>query len=342
METPVDRPASAGQDRVSAYLDLVAARDLTGARALVMAELLPDGDGLTRLIDRLLVPAMAEVGERWYQGRWNAVQEHVASGVTERALSAASVRARSRRPAADAPTVVVACPRGEGHLLPARFLAELLLEAGADVIVLGPPLPDRDLAAYLAETRPTALVLSCTEPLALPGVRDAIAASHSAQVPVLTGGAGLGPDERRARALGADGWAATAQEAMGALLEWREQPPALAVAEAEDREVSALRRLRDSFVDDVLGMLMQRVDPVGAHGAREREQARSDLKLVISSLSCALLVDDDRLFTAFVAWSRGLLAARGINGGVIDESLAVVNDVLGPGFPASHRLLTTA
>lgn len=339
MATRTDGPVVAP---VADYLDRVAARDVTGARALVLAELRSGGDGLRWVIEALLVPAMTEVGARWYDGRWNAAQEHVASGITESALSAASVRARSRRPAADSPTVVVACPRGEAHVLAARFAAELLAEAGADVIALGLPVPDRDLADYLVEVRPDALVLSCTEPLALPGARDAVAAAHGVGVPVLAGGAGLGPDDRRARVLGADGWARRPEEGLAVLRSWRAQPPELAVATAEDREVGALQRLRDSFVDDVLSALIRRVYVVGRYGEREVEQARGDLRLIVSSLACALLADDERLFVEFATWGRGLLEARSVPAAVLDESLAEIGDALGPGFPRTHGLLAAA
>lgn len=329
-------------DRVAEYLDLVAARDLRGARALLLSQVSARGDGLVTAIDEVLVPAMAEVGARWYDGRWNAAQEHVASGITDSALSVASVRVRRRRPPPEAPHVVVACPRGEDHVLPARFAAELLAATGVDVITLGPAVPEKDLARFLAETRPVTLLLSCTEPLALPGVRDATTAAHAVGIPVLAGGAGMGPDERRARAVGADGWAPSTADAARVLHAWRAQPPALTPRPRDDREVAALRRLRDSFFDDVLATLSQRDPAVRDYHERARERARADLRLIAHSLSCALLGADDELFTRYVVWSRGLLSRRGVDEYVIRESLVLFDDSLGPGFPGAHRLLAAA
>lgn len=343
MGTRVDGPADGPEiGLVGEYLDRLAAHDVRGARELVLAALVAGGDGLTRVIDELLVPAMAEVGSRWYDGRWNAAQEHVASGITEGALSAASVRARSRRPPPDAPHVVLACPRGEDHVLPARFAAELLVEAGADVILLGPAVPDPDLAGFLAETRPCALVLSCTEPLALPGVRDATATAHEVGIPVLGGGTALGPDARRSRVLGADAWARGPAEAVPLLRAWRDRPPALAEAAPEDPEVAALGQLRDSFFDEVLAAVVRRTAAVAGYRERELQQARSDLRLIVSSLACAMLCADDLLFTDYVAWGRGLLDARGVQAVVLDESLAVIDNALGADFPRAHRLLSAA
>jgi methanogenic corrinoid protein MtbC1 len=326
---------------VEEYLDRVAARDVRGARAMVLSELKASG-GLARVINELLAPAMTEVGDRWYDGRWNAAQEHVASGISEGALSAASVRGRVRRPPADAPTAVLACPRGEAHVLPARFAAELLVEAGADVIVLGLPVPERDLATFVATARPTALILSCTEPLALPGVRDAIAAAHEAGIPVLVGGSGFGDDERRGMVVGADGWARRPDEAVTMLRAWRDQRPELAEPALEDREVAALRRLGDSFLGDAMRALIARIDTTDSYRESEIVQARSDLQAIVTALSCALLCHDDELFADRTAWSRGMRDATGVRAAVLDAGIDVIEDSLGPGFPGSHRMLAAA
>ena len=52
VNAPVDGPDS-GQ--VGAYLDLVASRDVGGARTLVLSELSVGDGGLARVIDELLV-----------------------------------------------------------------------------------------------------------------------------------------------------------------------------------------------------------------------------------------------------------------------------------------------
>ena len=322
------RTGGSRENLVGEYLDRVAAHDVVGARALVLTELAGD-DGLSVLIDEILVPAMAEVGERWFDGRWSPAQEHVASGITESALSAASVRTRRRRPTADAPTAVLACPRGEDHVLPTRFAGELLIEAVADVIVVGLPVPDRDLSQFLVETRPSALVVSCTEPLALPGVRAAVVAAHRVGIPALVGGAGLGSDARRAVAVGADGWARRAEDAVRLLRAWREQPPALATARPEDPEVAALRDLPAGSVGDGLGP--------------EADQARAAVDKVVRALACSLLGDDERLVGETVTWIRGLFDARGIPVTLLDEALEATVDALDVrGLPQARELLASA
>jgi methanogenic corrinoid protein MtbC1 len=320
------RSGGSREHLVGEYLERVAAHDVVGARTLVLTELAPD-EGLSTLIVELLAPAMAEVGDRWYGGRWSASQEHVASGITESALSAASVRTRSRRPAPDAPTAVLVCPRGEEHVLPARFAGELLVEAGADVITLGLPVPDQDLADFLVEVRPSALVVSCTEPLAIPGVRAAVAAAHKAGVPALVGGAGLGEDGRRAAALGADGWALRSDDVIPVLRAWRERPPELARVRPESPEVAALQDLQGS--GDGLGV--------------ETERGRALVDVVLRALASALLGDDERLFTDKVTWIRGLFETRGTPLTVLDDAFSAADDALGDrDVPQARRLLASA
>jgi methanogenic corrinoid protein MtbC1 len=326
-------------DPIDHYLALAATRELRAARELVMGQLGESGRGLGVVIETLLVPAMTETGARWYDGRWNAAQECLASGLTDSVLSAASVRARMRPPPL-APTVVLMPPAGDDHQLPARLGGELLAEAGADVIALSVPPPDRDLVSFLADVRPSALMVTCTWPMALPGVRDAAVLAHRAGVPVMVGGAGLGPDDRRARALGADAWAPTALDALPLLRAWREHLPSLATAPPPDHEVGALNRLPAEAYTRAVDELARRGHQVATAG--EAAQVRADLRLTVDALASAVLSGDDRLFTEFLDWTRGLLAARRVSAAALPDGLAALRGVLGPEFPVSHRLLAGA
>jgi hypothetical protein len=61
-----------------------------------------------------------------------------------------------------------------------------------------------------------------------------------------------------------------------------------------------------------------------------------------AAVGCALLSRDDRLFTDYVAWTRGLLAARDMVDMVVRDGLAVLHDVRGSAYPASQGLIGTA
>ena len=77
---------------------------------------------------------MEQVGQLWQSALWSVIDEHIATGVAETALSAAAVVDRR------APTrghVVVACVEGDWHSLPARMVAEVLESEGWSVRFLG-------------------------------------------------------------------------------------------------------------------------------------------------------------------------------------------------------------
>ena len=208
--------------------------------------------------------------------------------------------------------------------------------------MLGLPVPDEDLADYLSESRPTALVLSCTEPLALVGVRDAVAAAHRVGCPVLVGGAGLGPDDRRARALGADGWAGGVGQAVAVLRRWRLNRPSSLPPRRRTERSSRCNGCMTRSSKTRSRSFSRRVESLRRYGQRQVEQVHGDLRLIVALLSCALLVQDDRLFSDFVRWNRGLDRARGSQDAVTEETLRVIDEALGAGFAGAHRMLAEA
>jgi methanogenic corrinoid protein MtbC1 len=325
-------------ERVRRFLELAAAREVRAARELVLEYLAESGDDMVALIQQLLAPAMVETGARWYDGRWNAAQEHLASGLTDGVLSAASVRLRRGRPPVGAPSVVLACPRGEDHLLAARFAGELFAELGVDVITLGPPLPDPDLHAFLAAVRPDALVVSCTWPLALHGVRDLVVVAHRAGVPVLVGGAALGADDRRAEAIGADGWAPELADSLPLLRAWSARRPNTLASPRPNTEAEALRRLPSSVLEDAVIQLPEQQRELLTYDA-EPAYLLPNVRQVVGALSTANLVEDDKVFLDFVDWARGLLTQRGYDDRSVRARLTAVETALAAGYPHARRLL---
>ena len=275
--------------------------------------LLDGGLPLQDVIRQLLVPAQREVGHRWETGRWSVAEEHLATSVVDAVLAAAAFRAgRVHTEGEGGWPVLVVSPEGEWHQLPARMVATLLAEVGIAAVNLGPSLPERDLQRVLAGRRYGAVVLSCTLATSLVTAAGAVRAAHEANVPVLAGGQGFGPDGRRAQALGADGWADSTEVAAELLGRWRVSPPALAVPsvvalaeplaaavgpDARRRVVERLRRRRPVVVPDEPSPLAATYD---------------DLGHVLRHLDAALAVDDPRLFLDFTRWLAGVLTVRGV------------------------------
>jgi methylmalonyl-CoA mutase cobalamin-binding subunit len=104
--------------------------------------------------------------------------------------------------------VIVAMPPGERHGLGVAMLADILADAGYEVLNLGPDTPTASLtAAMRAAGSLAAVVVSVVdiERRAAAGRLLAAARRERPSVPRLVGGNAI-PDERVARDLGADGW----------------------------------------------------------------------------------------------------------------------------------------
>ncbi len=168
----------------------------------------------------VLRPAMNEIGDEWAGGLLDVADEHRASAVAARVIG--RLGPRFARRGRSRGTVVTATPPGDLHGLGLAVVADLLRGARFEVVDLGPNTPPSSLAKAVAEAnRLTAVAISAHDPDGADRVVVAVAAARSAAdgVLVLLGGSAIeGPDH--ARALGADGYAATGRAAV-ALVEER-------------------------------------------------------------------------------------------------------------------------
>ena len=144
-------------ETVDAYLDQAIGREPRAGVRLAL-ELLDQGVPSDAVIVDLLGAAQREVGERWLRDEWTVADEHLASGVTQKALDAVAN-------AIEAPVphgfVIVACAEGDWHSLPAQMFAEQLRANGFAVAFLGASTPADHVAKLIARRRPDALTVSC-------------------------------------------------------------------------------------------------------------------------------------------------------------------------------------
>lgn len=117
--------------------------------------------GLTveTLADRIIAPAMAQVGREWQAGQLDVWQEHRATQLCAAALYEwkDELEARAER---NRLLAVGGAPEGDPYLL-ATLLAQLvLLDAGWEAVNLGPNTPLPSLAKAVGELRPQLLWLS--------------------------------------------------------------------------------------------------------------------------------------------------------------------------------------
>lgn len=308
----------------------------------LVAEQLDRGATVTELVTGLLAPAQALVGERWHAGSYTISQEHTASATIEDALGLLAphtpqdaVRGR----------VALVCAAGEWHTTPARMAALGLRDAGWKVDFLGGSTPPDHLAEALRHTRPNFLAVSATLPLSLVGVPPLVQAAHDLGIPVLAGGRAFGPDDRRARVLGADGHAPDLATADVLLSSWMDVPPQLGNPAVDDdvrAERATLATRRTAVVDGTHDELARALPAMDAHDARQRHRTRRDIDSTVQFLDAALLVDDPTLLTDYVVWLGTLLEHRGVPGQVVDRSLQVLRAMLGPDVPRARWMLDQA
>lgn len=334
--TTAPPPSLDDPDFADHFLRLVGDGDEYGAVEAVN-ELLDAGVPAQRIMIDLIAPTQARVGELWAANEWSVAREHAATAISERALSAVAARTRVRPSRG---RITIACVDGEWHALPVRILAETLRLDGWRVDFLGASVPGPHLVTHLHQTGPDAVALSCMIPLRLPRAHAAIAACRSAGVPVIAGGRGFGPDGRYATRLGADAWAAGAEEAATRLAgDW---PPAVVQADdvsfLGDDEYTYVVRHRAGLIGTGMERLAAAYPAMGRYDQRQTDATADDMGHIVDFLAAALYVGDDRIVTDFVDWTAAVLDARGVPAVALAAGLRTIRAQVAD-FPRATSML---
>jgi methanogenic corrinoid protein MtbC1 len=318
------------------YLELIGDGDEYGAVELVLG-LLDDGVPPERLLVDLIGGAQARVGALWAADEWSIAREHAATAVSERAVAAVAAHSTVR------PTrgrVAIACVDGEWHALPVRILAEVLRLDGWRADFLGANVPGPHLITHLHQTGPDAVALSCMLATRLPRAHAAISACRTAGVPVIAGGPGFGPGGRYAQHLGADAWAADAEEAVKRLAaNW---PPPMRDPQISaflgDDEYTFVVRQRPALIGTAMGRLAGDYPPVRDYDQRQLDATADDMGHIVDFLAAALYVSETKIFTDFAAWTGAVLAARGVPPAALRAGLFLVREQLGD-YPVATAVI---
>lgn len=312
-------------EHLAAFLGHLDARDARAATDLAV-DLALRGASLPDLFARLIGPAQAEVGRRWSQDAYSVADEHAATAIVDAVVAVLATQVPPQ--ASGGPRVALTCPEGEWHVLPARLTAEVLRWGGCPTTFLGGSLPAHHLARFLAATPVDVVAVSCTTPLALPGVLASVEVAHAAGLPVLAGGRALGPDGRRARTLGADLWAPDAQTALDLLA--APLPVELATSTAAVADAEAIAAARDELVDRAVAVLEAGPADYASYDDAQRARTAEDLGYLVEVAAAALLVGDPTVFTDLVVWLDEVLVHRGVPAGTLERSLALLEAADGP------------
>ena len=191
------------------------AAQLRGDRREALRLLLQEGveRGLGALeLHAVIAEAQRQIGALWQQDRISVAQEHMATAISQLALS--HVYQHAALPVANGKRVLVACVEGEQHDFPARLVADALDLAGFDVRFLGANVPSDHLLAMLVQEPPDLLVLSVTMAFNVPALREVVALirARAAALPVAVGGGACAWQQDLAREVGADLTARSAAE----------------------------------------------------------------------------------------------------------------------------------
>lgn len=181
------------------YLDALRADDGPGAYRIASGGL-REGMEIPALYQRVIAPAMHEIGRLWEQGALTVADEHLATALTHRVLAALRPPppAEDGAAAEDPPRgrVMLAAVEGEQHALGLRMAADILEDAGFHAIYLGADVPTDALLQAVSALSPDRLVLSATMPELAPRlaeVSDSLRRAHS-QVGLLVGGQAASSD----------------------------------------------------------------------------------------------------------------------------------------------------
>ncbi|PPJ33749.1 cobalamin-binding protein [Nocardia nova] len=339
---PITRDASAFREEL---WTAVTGRDERAAIGIVLAAADSGLEPEAVLLD-VIAAVQRRVGAEWAANTLSVADEHTATAINERAVTALALHAAAAHPAS-AGRVTVACVDGEWHALPARLVAEVLRLRGWQVDFLGAQVPTRHLIAHLHNTGPDAVLLSSSLPTRLPQAHSTITACQAAGVPVLVGGAAFGPDGRYADLLAADAWApdpATAAELLARGLRREQQPPdrpQRTLTHLTDQEFTMIARSTPRLLATTMAELEHCFPAMREYSEFQLERTAEDVAQILEFLAAALYLDDDELFTTFVTWTAGVLSARAVPA----QSLFPVLDLLSgqlQDFPRARRILTTA
>jgi excisionase family DNA binding protein len=157
---------------------------------------------------RVLAPSLRAIGDSWRSGDISIDQEHLASSVAATVIGRLGPRFvhRGRKKG----VVIVAMPPGERHGLGVAMLADILTDAGYEVLNLGPDTPTASFVASMRDAGSlAAVVVSVVDSQFRQAAGRLLAAARRERpsVPRLVGGNAVS-DERLALDLGADGWVA--------------------------------------------------------------------------------------------------------------------------------------
>ncbi len=153
--------------------------------------LIGEGTNVVVFVQRVLVPALRQIGDAWQHGELPIWSEHRASAIAERVLAELSPNPRGRRRG----VVAVAAVSGDQHSLPTLMATVALRDANWQVHHLGAGTPSSELVRFCAEQPVDLAVITVTNPDSIEVAEGAAADLRAAGIRTIVGGPGRTLDD---------------------------------------------------------------------------------------------------------------------------------------------------
>ncbi|MEM8964219.1 MAG: cobalamin B12-binding domain-containing protein, partial [Acidobacteriota bacterium] len=144
--------------------------------------------GRLQLLQGIVVPLMARIGQGWRAGELRPFHEHMATVVMRTFLTQLPGAYRS---SPSAPALIVATPAGQYHDLGALLVAATASADDWKIVLLGASLPAEEIAGAFLQANARAIALSITFPADDPHLGDELLRLRDLignHVPLLVGG----------------------------------------------------------------------------------------------------------------------------------------------------------
>lgn len=182
-------------------------------------------DDLARFYQEVMTPALYEIGRLWEEGEISAVQEHLATAISMRIMSA-MYGGFVLRESSKGKAVITAAPN-EYHEVGARMISDQLEMAGWQVDYLGANSPAPDLLALLRQEPPFLLGFSIVVPFNIEAVRRIIEEIRADKllknIKIMVGGPTFLLEPELCQKIGADGFATDGGQAIELAGQWWEE-----------------------------------------------------------------------------------------------------------------------
>jgi DNA-binding transcriptional MerR regulator len=182
-----DEDPDAAMEHYRALQEALEAYDESGAQ-LVLDRMLRELS-LTTVLRAVVMPYLADLGDRWEDGSIDVAQEHFASNLLRGRLAGLALGWGQ----GVGPRAVIAAPEGELHDLSLMVFGIVLNRCGWRVTFLGNNTPISDLDSAVRHLKPAVVVLAATSSLLFDAVADELR-DLAGRVPLVLAGAGATPE----------------------------------------------------------------------------------------------------------------------------------------------------